>query len=118
MQTFETGATRDDSDDKLNYIGFLSPFVIKRYSEYLHAHRKQSDGNMRPADNWKAGIPKQKYLESMARHFMDVWLIHEGCECLDLRDKHTISLEEALCAVIFNAMGYLHELEKPQNATL
>ena len=114
MQVFKSGATRDSSDDKLNYVGLLSPSVLKRYAEYLHSHRKQSDGKMRASDNWKSGIPLQNYTESLVRHMMDVWLTHDGKTCTDLRDGHIISQEEALCAVIFNAMGYLHELLKQE----
>ena len=110
MQTFDTGATRDNSDDKLNYVGFFSPIVLKRYAEYLQLHCVQVDGNIRSADNWKKGMPLQKYIESLLRHIMDVWLIHDNQDCLDIRDGHKITIDEALCAVIFNSMGYLHEL--------
>ena len=57
MRTFDTGATRDSDNDKLDYEGFLSPLVLRRYAEYLHKHRKQSDGKIRTSDNWqKAGL--------------------------------------------------------------
>ncbi len=112
MQIFPSGATRDSSDDKLNYVGFLSPTVLRRYAEYIQSHRIQTDGTLRAADNWKKGIPLQRYMESLMRHIMDVWLIHDGVECADIRDGHVVTIEEALCAVIFNASGYLHELLK------
>jgi hypothetical protein len=107
MRDFDTGATRDDDVDKLDYEGFLSPLVLKRYAEYMHKHRKQADGTMRGSDNWQAGIPKHVYMKSLWRHFMDVWSMHRG----PLRDSQYQpgDLEEALCAVIFNAMGYLYE---------
>jgi len=112
MRTFETGATRDSDNQKLDYEGFLSPFAMKRYAEYLHEHRRQADGEYRDSDNWQKGIPKDVYMKSMFRHFVDIWTLHrDGC-------ISSVSRQEALCAVIFNAMGYLHELEKPQNATL
>ena len=104
MRTFDTGATRDIDTSKLDYEGFLSPLVLKRYAEYLNKHRVQADGKLRDSDNWQKGIPLDVYMKSMWRHFMDVWSAHR---------ESTLKgelLEEALAAVIFNAMGYLHEI--------
>lgn len=103
MQQFSTGATRSTEGDKLDPEGFLSPAVIRRYSEYLHKHRVQADGQKRDSDNWTRGIPRRAYMKSMWRHFLAVWSIHRG---LKIEEDQ----EEALCAVIFNAMGYLHEV--------
>jgi hypothetical protein len=102
MRHFETGATRDDETDKLDYEGFFSPLVLKRYAEYMHKHRFQADGEMRSSDNWQKGIPKDVYMKSAWRHFMDWWTMHRA-------DYDSDELEEAICALIFNAMGYLHE---------
>lgn len=106
IRQFETGATRDTDEGKHNYSGFLSPTVIERYGRYMHNHRLQSDGNLRAADNWKRGIPKHEYLESAWRHLLDWWAIHEKTPVRE----HDV--EEALCALMFNTMGYLHEVLK------
>lgn len=109
MRQFDTGATRDSDTSKLDYEGFLSPLVLKRYAEYLNKHRTQADGKLRDSDNWQKGIPLKAYMKSMWRHFMDVWSFH--------RDEQKVKpelKEEALCAVIFNASGYLHEFLKKQ----
>jgi hypothetical protein len=108
VRKFATGATRDTDKDKLDYEGFLSPIVLKRYAEYLHKHRIQADGSYRDSDNWQKGIPLNVYMKSMFRHFMDVWHFHR----LPL---HDLNQEEALCAVIFNTIGYLFELLKEKN---
>jgi hypothetical protein len=106
LRTFSTGATRDDDADKLDYEGFLSPVVLERYARYMNAHRRQQDGTLRDSDNWQRGIPRAQYVKSLWRHFMDVLLVTRGWP-----DKATTkSLEEALCAVLFNAMGLLHEI--------
>lgn len=105
MRTFGTGATRDSDEDKLDFEGFLSPAVLTRYAEYLHKHRKQADGNLRASDNWQQGIPLDVYMKSGFRHFMDWWTRHRS-------DEGGEETEEALCALMFNAMGYLHELLK------
>jgi len=106
---FEGGAYRDVSADKLDYEGFLSPAVLTRYAEYMHKNRKQSDGVMRDSDNWQAGIPKEVYMSSMWRHFMDVWTIHrEAFDNGDLTDMPE-EMQESLCALAFNVLGYLFE---------
>ena len=97
---FPSGASRDTDDGKLDYVGFLSPLVLKRFAEYMHAHRKMSDGSLRASDNWKKGIPKEQYVKSLLRHTIDVWTAHEQGNALP---------EEELCGVLFNSMGLLYE---------
>lgn len=107
MRTFESGATRNDNPDRLDYESFLSPAVLKRYAEYLHKHRVQADGKLRDSDNWQQGIPKDVYMKSAVRHFIDVWAGH--------RKAWDVDMEESLCAVMFNIMGYLFEHLKRKN---
>jgi len=102
MRTFKTGATRDGEGDKFDYDGFLSPRVLERYARYMYSHRTQADGKLRSSSNWKNGMPKDVYMKSLWRHFMDVWGEHHGIESKD-------GQEEALCAMMFNVMGYLFE---------
>ena len=111
MRTFESGATRDDDETKSDYEGYLSPLAIRRYGEYMSSHRTQADGKMRASDNWQKGMPLFAYMKSMWRHVMDLWTLHRGHEVNDKKDSHPVSEQEALCGVIFNAMGYLHVLE-------
>ena len=75
-QEFPTGATRDQDHDKPDYEGFLSPLVIERYGQYMHGHRLQLDGKLRPSDNWQKGIPLDKYMKSLWRHFFAAWKLH------------------------------------------
>ena len=110
MRDFKSGATRDVVEGKLSYFKALSPTVLKRYLQYLDKHRLQADGSMREFDNWKKGIPKDVYFDSLIRHSVDVWLAAEGHE---IHDNHgVITLEELLCAIMFNSMGLLHEILK------
>ena len=112
MRQFDTGATRDTDLNKLDYEGFFSPLVLRCCAEYLNKHRKQADGKLRDSDNWQQGIPLTVYMKSLWRHFMDMWSYHR----LDLRNLNVDTLkEEAICAVIFNASGYLHELLKAKS---
>ena len=112
MREFESGATRNDDSDKLDFEGFLSPLVLRRYAEYLHSHRTLEDGTMRDSDNWQQGMPLSVYMKSMWRHFMDLWTWHR---CYKPIGGSVI--EAALCAILFNASGYLHELLKQRIKT-
>lgn len=105
VRHFETGATRDSDIAKYDYEGFISPLVVKRFGEYMHKHRLQSDGKLRDSDNWQRGIPKDAYMKSAWRHFLDWWLHHRSCS-----QAANECLEDALCALLFNGMGYLHEV--------
>lgn len=111
VRQFETGATRSSQEGKLEYRRFLSPTVLRRYAEFMHKNRIQPDGSVRDPDNWKKGIPLDSYIDSMGRHFMEVWLLHDGQEVQDEKEN-PIDLETALCALFFNVSGYLHELLK------
>jgi len=110
MRKFSSGATRDIVEGKLSYVKGLSPIVLKRYLQYLDKHRLQADGQKRAFDNWKLGIDQDTYLDSLGRHFWDVWLL---CHGYPSEDNHgPVELEDVLCAVMFNSMGMLHELIK------
>jgi len=106
VRTFSSGATRDNDENKLDYEAFFSAIVMERYARYMHEHRKQSDGTRRPGDNWQLGIPRKQYLKSLWRHFMDVFLIMRGYARLAIAKN----LDEALCGVLFNVNGLLHEV--------
>jgi hypothetical protein len=105
VRTFSSGATRDSEEGKLDPEGFLSPLVIQAYCEYMHRHRIQPDGQLRPSDNWQQGIPKEAYMKSGWRHFLDWWLGHRGHGSRE-------GLVDALCGLLFNVMGYLFEVLK------
>lgn len=104
MREFSTGATRDTDAGKLDYRGFLSARAIKVFAEYMHSHRRQANGSVRAADNWKLGIPVSVYVESLSRHMVEFWIaIEEG----DYEKADAISP-----AIWFNIQGYIHERSK------
>jgi hypothetical protein len=108
LRTFATGATRDTAENKSEPWGFTSALVEKRFCEYMHKHRQQSDGELRESDNWKKGIPLDAYRHSLSRHIQDLRLILEGFPSQARED----SLEEVLCSMLFNVQGMLHEVIK------
>lgn len=110
IRKFDTGATRDNIEGKLDYMKALSPIVLRRYVQYLDKHRLQPDGSIRDFDNWKKGIPLKTYHSSKGRHFFASWLLEEGYK---VSDNHgPVNEEDALCGELFNTMGRLHEILK------
>jgi hypothetical protein len=93
----------------------LDPAVLERYATYMHGHRKQADGKLRASDNWKKGIPREAYMKSLWRHMHDFWSLHHG----QAASSPDVDMEEALCAILFNTMGYLHTVltEPPTTPT-
>lgn len=108
-RVFETGATRDSADEKLDYEGFVSPIVLRRFAEYMQQHRVMVDGSLRDSDNWQKGIPPEVYVKSLVRHVVDLW-------CAWRTTKGRLSrreFDDLLCAIMFNAMGLLYERLPP-----
>lgn len=114
MREFKSGATRDSEEGKLDYEGFLSPLALEAYARYLHGHRVQSDGALRASDNWQKGIPRSEYMKSLWRHLVTAWKLHRGAPAHTATERAMleVAMEEALCGVLFNAFGYLHELKR------
>jgi hypothetical protein len=108
IRQFDTGATRDTDAGKIDFDGFLSPYALKAFGEYMDRHRHHADGKVRDSDNWQRGIPLDAYMKSMWRHFFDVWSEHRGVSTL-------AGLKENLCALKFNVDGMLHELVKAEH---
>lgn len=108
VRVFDSGATRDADDGKLDYEAFLSPLVLERYAQYLHKHRRQSDGKLRAADNWQKHFGNGHYdvcMKSLLRHVHDMWMEHRGFGSRD-------GIEDAMMAILFNTMAYADKLLK------
>ena len=105
IRQFESGATRDTGEGKLDYEGFLSPLVLEAFAEYMESNRYQKDGSVRASDNWQKGIPMNVYMSSGWRHFFDWWKEHR-------KYRTSEGMKVALCGLLFNVMGYLHEYIK------
>ena len=112
VRKFDTGATRSADAGRPDPEGFMSPIVIERFCDYMNKNRVQPDGSVRSSDNWQKGIPLDSYIKGLWRHFMHCWTRHRGYAVQDL--QASANIEEDLCAIIFNASGYLFELLKDQ----
>lgn len=104
-RTFETGASRDTETGKLDYEGFLSPLVLEAFATYMNFNREMADGSTRDSDNWQKGMPKDVYMKSGWRHFLNWWRCHRGLGAKE-------GVVWALCGLLFNLQGYLLELLK------
>jgi len=102
MRQFQSGSMRDSDTEKIDPEAALSPLVIQAYCEYVRKHRLQGSQEARGDDNWQLGIPPSSYMKSLWRHLLEAWKYHRGYPV-----KGT--LNDALCAIIFNAQGMLHE---------
>lgn len=111
MRSFNTGATRDTGEGKLDFAGFLSSQALRQFARYMNMNRLQSDGQLRDSDNWKRGIPMPVYVSSGFRHFWEVWETFQ-CENWNGDREQTIRLVTAICGEIFNMQGLLHEILK------
>lgn len=114
VRTFETGANRSPDAHRDDPEGFLSPLVIDRYNQYMTKNRKLPDGSVRDSDNWQKGIPLTAYMKGAWRHFLHWWTRHRNHPVLD--PGAAADIEEDLCALMFNVMGYLHETVKARLA--
>lgn len=104
MRTFETGATRNTEEGKVDFEGCLSPLVLEEFAKFMLKHETLADGSKRTSDNWQKGIPADVYMKSLLRHVMDVWKKHRT------GNYHPQEMKDALCAVLFNTQGLLLEL--------
>ena len=117
MREFETGATRDNDQDKHDPHGALDPGVLKAFTAYMHRCSFLPDGTTRPASNWKKGITKESYMKSLTRHFLDLWELDEGKEVRRPETGELVNLNDCLGGIFFNLAGYwrtvLQERETP-----
>jgi hypothetical protein len=103
LRSFDSGATRDTAEGKLDMEGFTHPMVMLQFAKYMNMNRVQSDGQLRDSDNWQKGIPTEAYVKSLRRHHDDVWL--------EWRNFPTeAGMIAALCGIMFNTMGMLKEI--------
>lgn len=101
-------ATRDTDEDKLDVEGFISPLVLEAYAKYMHKNRFMKDGTVRDSDNWQ-GLFGDKHqavcMQSLTRHFMDLWLLHRGHEARE-------DIDSALAGIMFNTMAIWYKILK------
>jgi hypothetical protein len=113
IRTFDTGATRSGGT-KPEYAGYLHPSVIKAYGAYMLKNQTQADGSQRESRNYQKGITQESYMQSMFRHFVDVWSDYEARNEAHNKGFDVVATKEqrieALTALFFNVHGMLMEV--------
>ena len=107
-QKFVSGSTRSDDTGKLHFERALSPLVLERFVRYMYEHNVPAG---RHEDQWQLGIPMESYTASGWRHFFAWWKIQRGFQAFNEKGQ-PIDIEEALCGLMFNVQGFLHEFLK------
>jgi len=116
---FTTGATRSADVDKIDYEGHIHPNVLALFGDYMHRHRVQRDGKVRASDNWQEGIPVYRYVKSLVRHTFEFWRMWRGTlvQSPDSPIYAPFTINDVLCAILFNTMGLILELNRPSEVT-
>jgi len=100
MRKFNTGAVRDNDEQKPNFVETISWTAFNRYATYMTGKATKYG-----AGNFKKGIPIESYEESLMRH-IDKYF----------RNKYEAGYDEPnedhLSAAVFNIFGILHEEAK------
>jgi hypothetical protein len=90
-RTFDSGAQRDRGTEK-SRPDLISPFLLDRLGWHLARGAKKYS-----AWNWAKGMPSSEYWASLNRHLMDA--------------AKGDTAEDHLAAIVFNAMGIIHNQE-------
>lgn len=115
-RTFNTGATRNNDENRIDPEGFFSPEVLEEFCAYMHKCRFRPSGEIRNSDNWQLGIPQSAYAKSLWRHHLAFMKQHrkQGNHKEAPSPYRNNVLIEQCCAGMFNYMGYMfEELKKP-----
>lgn len=97
LTKFETGAVRDISTDKEDYIESISWSALKRYADYM-----KSKSHVYGEGNWKKGIPIKSYESSLVRHLQKYLANKYDGAKLEPDEDH-------LSAILFNCFGIIFE---------
>ena len=105
-------ATRNPLGDKIQYFGpdgLFSVPAIRAYGKFMRKHRTLADGALRDYNNWRQGdgIPQRVCIDSLSRHMLDLAELLEDVTVIDEESGEEVTVTEACCAIIFNAMAIL-----------
>lgn len=115
---FTTGATRSTDNGKIDFEGHFNPEVLAIFGDYMNRHRVQRDGNVRASDNWQLGIPPHRYMKSLIRHTFELWAMWRGYHRSNPDNGQLFTFRDVLCAIMFNVMGLIYELDRHANKSL
>lgn len=100
VTSFDTGAIRDNDAGKEDYVETISWTGLRRFAQYMTEKKKKYG-----AGNFKKGIPIESYEKSLLRHVQKYLANKYEGEDIEKAEDH-------ISAIIFNALGILHEEER------
>lgn len=132
IRRFETGASRDVDEHKIDPEACLSPIVLEAFAQYMVICQIMPDGTRRADDNWQKGMPCESYIKSGWRHWLEFWKWHRArtlfpelspvswIKVLQGQGPKTTQLDLDVArgillggfGLLFNVQGYLHEYIK------
>ena len=106
IRTFKSGAIRDSQEGKESYGETISWTAFKRYAQYMTG-KKEKYGS----GNFKKGIDIDSYEESLIRHYQKYMENKYEGGNVEVNEDH-------MSAIVFNAMGIMHEEERIKKENL
>lgn len=100
---FQSGAIRDNEDNKYDFIETISWTALNRFAKYM-TEKKTKYGS----GNFKKGIPIDSYERSLLRH-VHKYLVNK------YESGNEEPLEDHLSAIVFNVFGIIHEEERSKS---
>lgn len=97
---FETGAVRDNSANKEEYVETISWLALRAYAKYMT--RKAA---VYGRGNWRKGIPVESYENALIRHLQKYLANKYDNAGFETDEDH-------LSAMVFNIFGIIHDREK------
>jgi len=107
-RVFDTGADRSSDKGKHHPDRAWSPLVLAEFARYMYEHNTTATVPRRE-DQWQLGFPMDSFVESGTRHWEAFKALAKGYPAFDQKGN-PVDVVEALCGVIFNVQGYLHQL--------
>jgi len=106
-KTYKSGAVRDVTEGKIRW-DLLPPEALKRVAQHYTTGAKKYEEN-----NWKKGIPTERFVEGVCRHWNQYRLSLTEIG----KDDPEYTEEDHLSAVVFNLLGiiYNEETQKSEN---
>lgn len=90
-RTFDTGATRDIDDWKLEYSRYIHPLADYSFAEYMKS-KQIIWWEYRRWDNWQKWIPPESLFDSLIRHIEIVKLLYKGYNIIEVSKDWKIDL--------------------------
>ena len=103
---FPSGAIRDSQDGKPDFIETISHIALLRFARYMTSKKSRYG-----AGNFKKGIPVESYRASLLRHLNKLLSADEYISRGLPVPQELEPYEDHLSAIVFNALGWIHEEE-------